>query len=240
VATAGLSPADIASPIRSILRNQKNTRVILANVSGIDLAAREVLAEDRRIPYNILIIATGARYAYFGRDDWAPHAPGLKRIDDATYVRQRILVAFEKAEAEADAIKRRALLNFVVGAAVRPVSRWLAPSPSLPARRSRPISGRSTRVTLASFLSNQICRIRRRPRSRLAMPTGESELLEVIRAKAGFFSHPCTRYPSFRQLICENLQPVNFRRFGKQIAGLRLFHQSRCHRAFEMRIAPGF
>ena len=114
VATAGLSPADIASPIRSILRLQKNTRVILANVSGIDLAAREVLAEDRRIPYDILIIATGARHAYFGRDDWAPHAPGLKRIDDATYVRQRILVAFEKAEAEADAIKRRALLNFVV------------------------------------------------------------------------------------------------------------------------------
>ena len=91
VATAGLllPPADIASPIRSILRLQKNTRVILANVSGIDLAAREVLAEDRRIPYDILIIATGARHAYFGRDDWAPHAPGLKRIDDATYVRQR-------------------------------------------------------------------------------------------------------------------------------------------------------
>jgi NADH dehydrogenase len=114
VATAGLSPADIASPIRSILRLQKNTRVILANVSGIDLASREVLAEDRRIPYDILIIATGARHAYFGRDDWAAHAPGLKRIDDATYVRQRILVAFEKAEAEVDAIKRRALLNFVV------------------------------------------------------------------------------------------------------------------------------
>ena len=114
VATAGLSPADIAYPIRSILRHQKNTNVILANVSGVDLVAREILAEDRRIPYDILIIATGARHAYFGRDDWAPHAPGLKRIDDATYVRQRILVAFEKAEAEPDAIRRRALLNFVV------------------------------------------------------------------------------------------------------------------------------
>ena len=114
VATAGLSPADIASPIRSILRHQKNTHVILANVSGVDLVAREILAEDRRIPYDMLIIATGARHAYFGRDDWAQHAPGLKRIDDATYVRRRILVAFEKAEAEADAIKRRALLNFVI------------------------------------------------------------------------------------------------------------------------------
>ena len=91
VATAGLSPADIASPIRSILRNQKNTRVILANVSGVDLVTRDVLAEDCRIPYDMLIIATGARHAYFGRDDWAPHAPGLKRIDDAAYVRQRIL-----------------------------------------------------------------------------------------------------------------------------------------------------
>ena len=114
VATAGLSPADIASPIRSILRHQKNTHVVLANVSGIDLVAREVLAEDRRIPFDMLIIATGARHAYFGRDDWASHAPGLKRIGDATYVRRRILVAFEKAEAETDAIRRRALLNFVV------------------------------------------------------------------------------------------------------------------------------
>jgi NADH dehydrogenase len=114
VATAGLSPADIASPIRSILRHQKNTRVILANVSAVNPIAQEILAEDRRIQYNILIIATGARHAYFGRDDWAPHAPGLKRIDDATYVRRRILLAFEKAEAETDPNRRRALLNFVV------------------------------------------------------------------------------------------------------------------------------
>jgi NADH dehydrogenase len=114
VATAGLSPADIASPIRSILREQKNTNVILANVSGVDVSAREVLAEEHRIPYDTLIVATGAQHAYFGHDDWAPHAPGLKRIDDATFVRRRILVAFEKAEAETDATKRRALLNFVV------------------------------------------------------------------------------------------------------------------------------
>ncbi len=114
VATAALSPADIASPIRSILRGAENVTVILAEVSGIDVAAREVVAEDRRIPYDVLILATGARHAYFGHDEWARYAPGLKRIDDATYLRQRILVAFEKAEAEPDPEKRRALLTFVV------------------------------------------------------------------------------------------------------------------------------
>jgi NADH dehydrogenase len=114
VATAALSPADIASPIRSILRGAENITVILAEVSGIDVAAREVVAEDRRIPYDVLILATGARHAYFGHDEWARYAPGLKRIDDATYLRQRILVAFEKAEAETDPEKRRALLTFVV------------------------------------------------------------------------------------------------------------------------------
>ena len=114
VATAGLSPADIASPVRSILRHHKNTRVILANVSGVDLVAREILAEDRRLPYDILIIATGARHAYFGRDDWAPHAPGLKRIDDATYEVGGFSLHSKRLRQRHDAIKRRALLNFVV------------------------------------------------------------------------------------------------------------------------------
>src|SRR6202522_2707749 len=97
VATAGLSPADIASPIRIVVAGQRNTTVILAEVSGVDLDARQVLAEDRRVVYDFLILATGARHAYFGHDDWAQHAPGLKRIDDATYIRRRILLAFEKA-----------------------------------------------------------------------------------------------------------------------------------------------
>lgn len=114
VATAGLSPADIASPIRSILRRQRNTRVVLAEVDGLDLSRKDVLAEGRRIPYDDLVVATGARHAYFGHDEWARFAPGLKRIDDATYLRRRILLAFEKAEIEENDARRRALLTFVV------------------------------------------------------------------------------------------------------------------------------
>ena len=114
VATAGLSPADIASPIRQILRKQSNANVMLANVSGVDLARKEVLAEGRRIAFDKLIVATGAQHSYFGHDEWAKHAPGLKRIDDATYLRRRILLAFEKAETETGEEERRRLLNFVV------------------------------------------------------------------------------------------------------------------------------
>lgn len=114
VATAGLSPADIASPIRSILRDQKNTHVVLAKVSGVDLSRNEVLAEGRHIPFDTLVVATGAQHAYFGHDDWAHDAPGLKTIDDATYLRRRILLAFERAETEPDPDERRRLLNFVV------------------------------------------------------------------------------------------------------------------------------
>ena len=113
VATAALSPADIASPIRSILRDQGNAKVILAKVTGIDVARKEVVAEGRRVPFDFLVIATGAEHAYFG-NDWASHAPGLKTIDDATYLRRRILLAFERAETETDPDERRRLLNFVV------------------------------------------------------------------------------------------------------------------------------
>ena len=114
VATAGLSPADIASPIRGILRGQPNARAILGHVSGVDTGAKTVSVEGRAVPYDDLIIASGARHAYFGHDEWAEHAPGLKTIDDATYLRRRILLAFEKAEAETDLDERRALLTFVV------------------------------------------------------------------------------------------------------------------------------
>ena len=113
VATAGLSPADIASPIRGILRGQTNASVTLAKVSGVDVAAKELVAEGRRIPFDYLIVATGAEHAYFG-NDWSSYAPGLKTIDDATYLRRRILLAFERAETESDADERSRLLNFVV------------------------------------------------------------------------------------------------------------------------------
>src|SRR5262245_14967216 len=114
VATAGLSPAEIASPIRSILARAQNVNVVLGKVSGIDVAHRVVIAEGRHIPFDHLILATGAQHAYFGHDDWADSAPGLKTIDDATYIRRRILLAFEKAETEEDPHERARLLNFVV------------------------------------------------------------------------------------------------------------------------------
>ena len=87
---------------------------MLGKVSGVDVARREVIAEGRRIPYDYLILATGAQHAYFGHDDWAAFAPGLKTIDDATYIRRRILLAFEKAETETDPAERARLLNFVI------------------------------------------------------------------------------------------------------------------------------
>jgi NADH:ubiquinone reductase (H+-translocating) len=114
VATAGLSPADIASPIRGIVAPDKNVNVMLGRVSGVDTQAREVIAEGRRIPFDYLILAAGAQHAYFGHGDWAAFAPGLKTIDDATYIRRRILLAFEKAETETDPAERARLLNFII------------------------------------------------------------------------------------------------------------------------------
>lgn len=114
VATAGLSPADIASPIRGILGGQRNVKIMLAEVSGVDVTRKEVIADGRRIGYDYLVLATGARHAYFGHNDWAAFAPGLKTIDDATYLRRRILLAFERAENETDVDERRRLMTFVV------------------------------------------------------------------------------------------------------------------------------
>jgi NADH dehydrogenase FAD-containing subunit len=114
VATAALSPADIAIPIRSILRDQRNVAVRLGEVVGVDNAAREVRLPEERIPFDYLIVATGARHSYFGRDEWAAHAPGLKSIEDATAMRSRMLLAFEQAESEEDPAKREAWLTFVV------------------------------------------------------------------------------------------------------------------------------
>ena len=114
VATAALSPADIAAPIRGILATQANTHVILGSVTGIDTAGRSVLIGNRRIPYDLLIIATGARENYFGHDEWAAVTSGLKTIEDATTMRRRILMAFERAEDSDDEAERRRLLTFVI------------------------------------------------------------------------------------------------------------------------------
>lgn len=103
MATVGLSPADIAPPIRSIIGTYRNVTVMLGTVGGVDVAAHDVLLErGRRVPYDDLILATGERHGYFGHDDWEPFAPGLKRIEDATEIRRRILLAFEQAENETD------------------------------------------------------------------------------------------------------------------------------------------
>jgi NADH dehydrogenase len=116
VATAALSPADIAQPIRSVLRGQSNVEVILAGVDAIDVAAKEVVLDGDagRLPYDYLILAAGANHAYFGHDEWAPNAPGLKTLDDALDIRRRILTSFEEAEREPDPARRTALMTFIV------------------------------------------------------------------------------------------------------------------------------
>ena len=114
VATAGLSPADIASPIRAILRRQRNITVLLGKVTGIDIADKAVLIDERRVAFDQLVIATGARHGYFNHEEWEKCAPGLKKIDDATEIRGRILLAFERAESTNDESERQRLLSFVI------------------------------------------------------------------------------------------------------------------------------
>lgn len=114
VATAALSPADVAWPIRAILRTQKNVRVIMARVTGIDAAAHRVHTAEIDLPYDYLVLATGSTHSYFGHDDWAPFAPGLKHIADATEIRRRFLLAFERAELVEDEAERQRLLTFVI------------------------------------------------------------------------------------------------------------------------------
>ena len=115
VATGALSPGDIAQPLRSILRKQRNTTVILGEAIGIDADRREVLlADGGPIAYDTLIVATGAHHTYFDHPEWAPFAPGLKTIEDATEIRRRILIAFEAAEREADPERRREWMTFVL------------------------------------------------------------------------------------------------------------------------------
>jgi NADH:ubiquinone reductase (H+-translocating) len=115
VATASLATSEIAWPIRYLLRDRHEVTTLFANVSGVDAAGKRVLLDDGdSIPYDTLVLATGARHAYFGHDEWEPFAPGLKTLEDATTLRRRILVAFERAERENDPERRAALLTFVI------------------------------------------------------------------------------------------------------------------------------
>lgn len=114
VATAGLSPGDIAAPIRWILRRQQNVQVLLGEATRVDLAARILHLDIGRLHYDALIIATGATHAYFGHDDWQAHAPGLKTLEDAGLIRRHLLLAFERAERTPDQVERRRHLTFVI------------------------------------------------------------------------------------------------------------------------------
>ena len=115
VATAGLSAPDIAAPLRHILRRQRNATVLMGEAAAVDAAGKRItLADGGTLDYDFALLATGATHAYFGHDEWAPHAPGLKTLDDALHIRRRILSAFERAEAEDDPAVRRALLTFAI------------------------------------------------------------------------------------------------------------------------------
>ena len=114
VATGGLSPANIAAPLRAVLKRQKNTRVLMGEVVDIDVPGRRVILKDGGVPYDTLVVAAGARHHYFGHPEWEQHAPGLKTIEDATLIRRRVLLAFEAAERETDPARRAAWLTFVI------------------------------------------------------------------------------------------------------------------------------
>jgi NADH dehydrogenase len=114
VATAGLSPGDIASPLRSVLGRNKNTKVMMAEVTDIDSQRQKVITEGEEVPYDTLVVATGVSHDYFGNEHWRETAPGLKTVEDALEIRQRILSAFESAEKETDPEKQRAWLRFVI------------------------------------------------------------------------------------------------------------------------------
>jgi len=172
VATAALSPADVAWPIRRIFRRQANATVLMASVRGVDTARRVLHTDEIDLPYDYLVLATGAAHSYFGHDAWAEAAPGLKRIEDATRIRRRILIAFERAELAADEKERRRLLTFViVGAGATGVE--MAGAISEVARQTlakdfRRIDPRSARIVL----------IEAGPR---AMPTLPENLSEYVR-----------------------------------------------------------
>src|SRR5271154_5295884 len=153
VATASLAPSEIAWPIRQLLRRRRDVTTLLASVEAIDKDARRVRLDDgSTVDFETLVLATGARHAYFGHDDWEPFAPGLKTLEDATAIRGRILLAFERAEREADEQKRAALMTFVIVGA-GPTGVELAGTIAELARATlppdfRPIDTRNARIVL--------------------------------------------------------------------------------------------
>ncbi len=170
VATAGLSAPSIAAPVRHLFRDQNNVTTLLGEVVGIDLAARSVsLRSGQVLPYDRLVVAAGATHSYFGHDDWAAHAPGLKTLQDAFDVRRRILLAFEAAEREEDPARRAALLNFVVIGA-GPTGVEMAGTMAEIARHTLP--GEFRRIDPASA---RVMLVEGGPRVLLAMPDALSE-----------------------------------------------------------------
>lgn len=146
VATAGLSAPDIAAPLRHILGNQRNVEVRLGEVTAIDKHARSItLADGSQLGYDMLMLCTGATHAYFGHDEWAADAPGLKTLDDAIALRRKLLLAFERAEAEPDPARKAAWLSFAVVGGGPPVWNW-------PARWPR---SRATHCATSSVISTR-------------------------------------------------------------------------------------
>ena len=179
VATAALSPAEVAWPIRRILRKQDNATVLMAEVRAVDIGKRVVQTDSIVVPYDYLVLATGATHTYFGHDAWAEAAPGLKRIEDATRIRRRILIAFERAELTSDESERRRLLTFaIVGAGATGVE--MAGAIAEIARQTlamdfRRIDPKTSRIVL----------IEAGPRVMPALPKNLSDYVQATLAKKG-------------------------------------------------------
>jgi NADH dehydrogenase len=174
VATGTLSPGDISAPLRAVLGRQRNATVLLGEMADLDVAAGQVLLLDGTVPYDTLIVATGASHHYFGHDEWAEHAPGLKTIEDATEIRRRIFVAYENAERERDPEQRKAFLTFVVIGAgptgVEMAGALAEISRATLARDFRTIDPASARIILVEGLDR-------------VLPTYHADLWEPARAQ---------------------------------------------------------
>ena len=190
VATAALSPADVAWPIRHILRKQQNATVLMAEVRGIDTGKRLVQIDSVIIPYDYLVLATGATHSYFGHDEWADVAPGLKRIEDATRIRRHILIAFERAELATDAAEGARLLTFaIVGGGATGVE--MAGAISEVARQSLAMDFRNIDPTAA-----RIVLIEAGPRIMPTLPENLSDYVRRTLAKKGVEVMTSTRVMS--------------------------------------------